>query len=90
MTFIVNDKIYKTKKEYFLEINKDRVDASANEIFRFCYHNVKEFREYKREFYRQKYRQKINYNVRQYIKYQKNDIEQNCNLVDAILFTMTP
>ena len=89
MTFIVNDKIYKTKKEYFLEMNKDRHDASTNEIFRFCYHNVKEFRDYKREFYREKYRQRLNNNVRQYIKYRKDDVTQSSNVLDAILCTTT-
>ena len=49
MTFIVNGIIYNTKKDYFLEKNPDKTDASTNEIFRFCYHNVKEFREYKKE-----------------------------------------
>ena len=79
MTSIVNGKIYKTKKEYYLEQNPDKTDVTANEIFRYCYHNVKEFQEYKRAFYRERYRQKMNNNVRQYIKYQKNIIEQNSN-----------
>ena len=52
MTFTVNGIIYNTKKDYFLELNPDKTDASANENFRFCYHNVKEFRDYKRAFYR--------------------------------------
>jgi len=70
---------FKTKKDYFLELNPDKTDASTHEIFRFCYHNVKEFRDYKRAFYRERYRQKINNNVRQYIKYQTNTTEQNSN-----------
>ena len=59
MTFTVNVIIYNTKKDYFLEKNPDKTDASTNEIFRFCYHNVKEFRDYKRAFYRERYRQKL-------------------------------
>ena len=55
MTFTVNGIIYNTKKDYFLELNPDKTDASANENFRFCYHNVKEFRDYKRAFYRERY-----------------------------------
>ena len=31
-------------------MNQDKTDASANEIFRFCNHKVKEFRDYKRAF----------------------------------------
>ena len=74
MTFTVNGIIYNTKKDYFLEKNPDKTDASTNEIFRFCYHNVKEFRDYKRAFYRERYRQ-----MRQYIKYQKKTTEQYSN-----------
>ena len=81
ITFTVAGNIYNTKKNYFLELNPNncKTYASANEIFRFCYHNVKEFRDYKRAFYRERYRQKINNNVRQYIKYQTNTTEQNSN-----------
>ena len=39
MTFTVNGKIYKTKKDYFLEMDPDKTAASANEFFRFCYHD---------------------------------------------------
>ena len=53
MTFTVAGKIYNTKKDYCLELNPDITDASANEIFRFCYHYVKELRDYKRAFYRE-------------------------------------
>ena len=35
LTFTVNGKIYKTKKDYFLELNPDKTNANANEIFRF-------------------------------------------------------
>ena len=77
MTFIVEGRIYKTKKEYYLQQNPDKTDATTNEIFRYCYHNVKEFHDYKRAFYRERYRQKMNNNVRQYIKYQKDITEEN-------------
>ena len=76
MTFIVQGRIYKTKKEYYLQQNPDKTDAMTNEIFRYCYHNVKEFHDYKRAFYRERYRQKMNNNVRQYIKYQKDITEE--------------
>ena len=79
MTFTVTGIIQNTKKDYFIELNPEKTDASTNEIFRFCYHNVRQFRDYKRAFYRERYRQKINNNVRQYIKYQTNTTEQNSN-----------
>ena len=66
MPITVNGKIYKSKKEYFLEMNPDQANPpTQNDIDRYVYHNVKEYHDYKRSFYRERYRSKKDYAVRQ-------------------------
>ena len=43
MPLIVNGKIYKTKKTYFLEMNPEHINPTQNDIDRYVYHNVKEY-----------------------------------------------
>ena len=78
MPFIANGKIYKSRKAYFLEMNPDDINATQNDIDRYIYHNVKEYRDHKRSFYRERYRNLKNNNVRQYIKYE-NKQPQNAS-----------
>ena len=73
MTFTVNGKIYKTMKDCVWEMNPAKTDANADKIFRFCDHNVKEFRDYKWAFYRDT-STKIN-SVRQ--KYNRTKFHKN-------------
>ena len=54
MPLIVNGKIYKTKKTYFLEMNPEHINPTQNDIDRYVYHNVKEYHDYKRAFYRER------------------------------------
>ena len=75
MPLIVNGKIYKTKKTYFLEMNPEHINPTQNDIDRYVYHNVKEYHDYKRAFYRERYRAQKNHKVRHYIKYQKNQTQ---------------
>ena len=77
MPLIVNGKIYKTKKTYFLEMNPEHINPTQNDIDRYVYHNVKEYHDYKRAFYRERYRAQKNHKVRHYIKYQKKK-KLNC------------
>ena len=59
MPITVNGKIYKSKKDYFLEMNPDQANPpTQNDIDRYVYHNVKEYHDYKRSFYRERYRSK--------------------------------
>ena len=50
-------------------MHPEHTDATANDIDRYLYNNVKEYHESKRTYYREKYRTKKNNEVRKYIKY---------------------
>ena len=75
MPLIVNGKIYKTKKTYFLEMNPEHINPTQNDIDRYVYHNVKEYHDYKRAFYRERYRAQKNHKVQHYIKYKKKQTQ---------------
>ena len=51
MPFIVNGVTYKSKKSYYIEMHPEHTDATANDIDRYLYNNVKEYHESKRTFF---------------------------------------
>ena len=82
MPFIVNGVTYKSKKSYYIEMHPEHTDATANDIDRYLYNNVKEYHESKRTYYREKYRTKKNNEVRKYIKFKSEEIKkhQKCQM----------
>ena len=76
MPFIVNGVTYKSKKSYYIEMHPEHTDATANDIDRYLYNNVKEYHESKRTYYREKYRTKKNNEVRKYIKFKSEEIKK--------------
>ena len=54
-------------------MHPEHTDATANDIDRYLYNNVKEYHESKRTYYREKYRTKKNNEVRKYIKFKSEE-----------------
>ena len=77
MTFEYQGEIYKSRRAFYLKNNPDREKATMNEVDRWFYHNVPEYRESKKTFYKQRYRDTKNTNVRSYIKVSKFSNDKN-------------
>ena len=69
MVFICDGVKYKTRREYFELKNPEVREATQNDVDRWLYHNVPEYREQKQSFYREKYRKMKDGHVRGYIKF---------------------
>lgn len=82
MVFECDGVRYKSRREYFELKNPEVRGASANDVDRWLYHNVPEFRVKRQSFYREKYRDAKNGCVRGYIKFSSVFVGAQCDHAD--------